>query len=316
MARGVVQVPVENGKKELGWYVGQTVVNGTVNPNPIVSLRVERDADFLIKKLFLVQWPSAPGGAQDPNLRLPPQASVTLRDGGTRRPLSLLSGIAQAMVLDATPRDTAMHLGLPCPFLVRAANNLYAEITNPSGVAWTGDLYLVAEGFKVLPQLAEEIPAKIKSYAVPYSLNVNALLSSPAAASGNITGQFMSLTNDGAGKFLVKGMVILIRDANNNDKTSVILPALGLQIIDSTAGNKQWVNNGIAQAGAIHCPASLLTYGGSWVPFCQPRYIDPMGTLKIQAVFSDIPAVVAAVNAAATWPLTMTISLYGSLLPV
>jgi hypothetical protein len=316
--RGVVQIPVEDGKKELGWYVGKATVNGLNTVNPVVSLRVERDADFVAKKLFLVQWPSMPGVAQDPNLSLPAQAAVTLKDGGTRRPLSLVAGLARGTVLDATPRPVGMHLGLPCPFLIRSANNLYAEISNPAaaGTAWTGDLYLVAEGYKVYPMLPEEIPAKVKSYAVPYQLNANGQIQSPAAAAGNIAGQVISITNDGQGKFLAKGMLVSIKDATGLDKTQAIMPALGFQILDSTAGNKGWVNNGVENAGIIQCPSALMSYQNGFIPFNQPRYIDPVGNLKVQVVFSDIPAVVAALNAAAAWPVVMSVAFFGALLPL
>lgn len=312
--RGVVQIPVEDGKKELGWYVGQAVVNGKNDVNPVVSMRVERDADFVVRKLFLVQWPYL----ADQNLSLPAQAAVLLRDGGTRRPLSLVAGLARGTILDASNRPVAFNLGLPCPFLIRSANNLYAEVTNPAaaGTPWVGDLYLVAEGYKVYPQLPEEIPAKIKAYAVPYELNANGLIGSPSALAGNVSGQFISITNSGEGKFIAKGMVINIKDAAGLDKTDALMPALGFNIIDSTAGNKYWVNNGTEGAGTTQVPASLLTYRNGFIPWNGPRYIDPVGNLKLQVVWSDIPAVVAAVNALATWPLTMTVNIYGALLPL
>lgn len=316
--RGIIEIPMEAGRKETCWYVGQAVVNGQNAVSTTVPLTISKDADFVAKRAWLVMWPSFTGGAytQDPFLALPGQSSVVLRDGATKRALSQVSGFSAAMFSDVNPkRAAAQMLGLPSPFLLRANNTLLAEISNPGAgaLAWPGDLFLVLEGFKVYPYLPEEIPAKIQSYAIPYGLNGNASLGSPVVAS-NILGSRITITNGGEGKFIAKGMRIQIIDATGADKTDVLLPCLGFNLKDSTSGNKDWVTNNV-QGVVAQVPSQIFTMHGSDLYFNNPRYLDPNAVVQIQPVWSDIPAAVAFVAGAATFPLTVTVNLVGALLP-
>ena len=159
--RGIIKLPLATGKKELTWYIGRALVAGTGQLSPTVTLRVNRDADFVAKRLWLVQWPQISSDA----LALPAQTSVRLRDGGTQRGLSLQAGFNRSMILDCDiDRANAAHIGLPSPFLIRKNNNLFCEVNNPgAGVTpWVGDLFLVAEGFKVYPGVAEDVPHTIE----------------------------------------------------------------------------------------------------------------------------------------------------------
>lgn len=318
MARGVVQIPIEEGKRELSWQVGVAVVKGTSEVNPIVPLKVERDADFVAKRMFLVQWPSY-GAGIDPNLSLPAQASVLLRDGGTRQALGLVAGYAGMLLPDANPlKMPAAAMGLSCPFLIKANTAFYAEIANPAaaGTPWTGDLYLIAEGYKVYPYLPEDIPAKVNSYGVPFWLNGNQVILSPAASASNITGQFVTISNNGAGKFLAKGLTVRIIDAAGVDKTAALLPNMGFELTDSTSGNKKWIDNTVEAVTNPQCPGSILSMAGTFLPFNTPRYIDPAGVVKVQVVWSDFAASIAHVAASATFPVTVSIALTGALLPM
>jgi len=316
--RGIIEIPMEAGRKETCWYVGQAVVNGQNAVSTSIPLTISKDADFVAKRAWLVMWPSFTGGVytQDPFLALPAQSSVVLRDGATKRALSQVSGFSAAMFSDVNPkRAAAQMLGLPSPFLVRANNTLLAEISNPgaAAVAWAGDLFLVLEGFKVYPYLPEEIPAKIQSYAIPYGLNGNASLGSPVVAS-NILGSRITITNGGEGKFICKGMRIQIIDAGGVDRTAALLPCLGFNLKDSTSGGKDWVTNNV-QGVVAQVPSQIFTMHGSDLYFNNPRYLDPNSVIQIQPVWSDIPAAVAFVAAAATFPLTVTVNLVGALLP-
>jgi len=313
--RGVVELPLEKGRKELAWYVGSAKAAGTGNLNPVAPLKVERDADFVIKRWWLVQWPSAPGGGQDPNLALPSTATVLFRDGGTKAGLSLIAGAARMMIPDASPvRMIAAWMGLPCPFLVRANNNLFAELAIPNAGNWLGDIYFVAEGFKVYPYLPEEIPATIKSYAVPFELNARPPIQSPQTGPQFVAGQTITLTNNGFGKFLAKGLKIRLVDPNGVDRTDILMPALGLQIQDTTSGTKNWIQNTNSdQRNPVLVPASLLTYGGTFLSFNTPRYIDQNGVVQIQVVWAS--EAIAAIHASSAWPITFDVTLEGALLP-
>lgn len=312
MARGVFKLPLEEGRKELAWYAGRQVVNGTNTLNPVIPMKVERDADFVAKRLFLVQWPYTNG-----NLELPADATVALRDGTTKRGLSL---VPQAVrnISDANPaKMLAAYLGLPAPYLIKANNFIFAEIAAPSaaGTAWYGDLYLVAEGFKVYPHQAEEFPATISSYAIPYTLNGNAQISSPAAGANNVAGQFIAITNNGEGKFLAKGLRVRIVDSAGVDKTDVLMPYLAFAVVDSTSGTKRWNQDTSQDATYPLIPALLMTMGQTFLPFNTPRYIDPNGNIQVQVIWPAIPAIQLAVAGLAAFPVIMSVEFVGGLLP-
>jgi len=317
--RGVIELPLESGLQLLCWNIGSAIVNGTNQVNATVALQNERDADFIMKRAWLLQYPLFTGAAADLNLALPPQTSVRFTDGGTKRSLSLLAGFAQAMIPDTNPNKAARAwLGLPCPFLMRANSTLYAEITNPgaAAVAWVGDILLVAEGYKLFPGREEVIPRSIKQYAIPYGLNTNAIVANPAAAAGNISGQTVIITNNGEGRFIAKGFQVQMIDAAGVDRTNALLACVGFNIKDSTTGYQTWVRNPNQGAGVVACPASVLNLHQSMLPFNTPRFIDPNGSLEIQVVFPNIAAALAYLNAAATWPVTFTININGALLPL
>jgi hypothetical protein len=314
--RGVVEVPIQQGKKELAWYVGQAVVNGTNGVSPVIPLSISRDADFMAKRMWLVQWPTY-AASLDASLAFPAQATFLPRDPQTKRALSLVAAPPSLIYPNADPaRQTEEWIGLPCPYLIRANTSLTGEVQNPgaAGTPWVGDLFWVAEGYKVYPYLPEEIPAKIKSYAVPYSLNGNMALQNPNSAASNIQGQVMTINNAGDGKFLAKGMRIKIVDSAGADKTAAVLPCLGLQISDTTSGNKNWVTNNTPGVNQM-VPASILTLGGTGLYWNTPRYIDPMGAVSFNIFFSNIAAAIAYLNGLGNWPMTLSISLVGTLLP-
>jgi hypothetical protein len=315
MARGVFKLPLEEGRKELAWYAGRQVVNGTNQLNPTVPLKVERDADFVAKRLFLVQWP--PAAVNPLNLELPADSTVTLRDGTTKRGLSLVPQSAR-LLNDANPQKmVAAFLGLPAPYLIKANNFIYAEIATPSaGVTpWPGDLYLIAEGFKIYPHQAEEFPATITSYAIPFTMNGNAQVSSPAVGSSSVAGQFITITNNGEGKFLAKGMRVRIIDAAGLDRTDALMPYLAFAITDSTSGTKRWNQDTSQDATFPLIPALVMTLGQTFLPFNMPRYIDPNGTIQVQVIWPSIVAAQVIVAAAATFPVIMSIEFQGGLLP-
>lgn len=317
MALGIIKLPLAAGKKELAWYAGRAVVNGSNLVSTTVPLKVERDADFVAKRMFLVQWPSY-GVGVDPNLALPAQSSVIIRDGATKRALSIVSQSSKNINDASSGAMLAAYLGMASPYLIKANNSIFAEIQNPGAAvtAWLGDIYLVTEGFKVYPGVPEDFPATIEAYAIPFALNANSIINSPAAGAQFVAGQFITITNNGEGKFLAKGMRITIIDALGLDKTNALMPMLALAIQDTTSGSKRWNQDTTQDATYPLIPASLLTMAQTFLPFNMPRYIDPNGVVQVQVIWPSIPAAQVAVAAAATFPVIVSIELTGALLPV
>jgi hypothetical protein len=320
--RGIIELPLEKGKKELCWYVGQANVDGLSGApatNPTINLSVSRDADFVAKKKFLVRWPTFTAGPVlvDPFLGLPDDTSVLIREGTTKRGLALTPGYTRSIFSDANPnRMASVQLGMSAPQLILANTNLLMEIARASAAAtaWQGDLYAVYEGFKVYPYLPEDIPAKIKQYALDFDLDGNQVLNDPSLTPGAIAGQLLKISNDGSGKFLAKRMFVRIVDATNVDVTDKLLPCMAFNIKDSTSGNKEWVTNNTPGASA-YVPVVLMTMAQSGLFFNTPRYIDPNGLVTISVAFSPIAGALAYVHGAANWPVTMTVNFNGALMP-
>lgn len=316
--RGVIELPLEQGKKELCWFVGTAVVDTLVGAsavNPTINLTTSRDADFVAKRWWLVDWPSFT--PTNKNLPLPDDTSVILREGSTRRALSLVAGFARAMFPDADPQKmAAAMLGLPAPYLVRANTNLLMEVSRPSAAAtaWKGDLLFIMEGFKVYPYLPEDIPATIKAYSIPFTLDGNQVVNDPSLTPGAIAGQVLTITNDGSGKFLAKRMRVRIVDSTGVDVTDALTPMMAFNLKDSTSGDKAWVTNNTPGVQAF-VPVGLFTMGDTDLFWNTPRYIDPSGNVKVAITFSANAAALVVLHAAAVWPVTLNVSLDGALLP-
>lgn len=315
---GVIKLPVSKGRKELTWYVGLAQIQGSSQQAPSVNLRIDKDADFVaMRGPWLVMWPSYSSPA-DKTLSLPPTATVTVRDGSTRRALALVGGAPNALTLntDAT-QQVAAYLGQPAPYYLAAGTNVFAEVTNPAA-SWSGDLYFVYEGFSVYPLLPADIPATIEAYALPDNLDGNQNILDPSVAAANIQGQDIKITNNGSGKFLVKGMSIQCVDSSGTgvDVTDAILPAVGVQITDSTSGGKQWFRNPSLSSGVLpFCPMGIPTYAKTKLPFNRPRLIDENGNIDVQIIFPTLAAALTYLHGAATWPVQFTVSLYGARIP-
>ncbi len=312
MAKGIIRLPVEQGLQQLNWYIGRAEVDGSNDTNPVVQVRVNNDADFVAKRLWLFQWPSATAAGT-----LPADTSVIFRDGGTNRGLALAAGFNRSIAHDlSVARTTAAYLGLPSPFLIRRKNNLFVELTRPSaaGTTWKGDVFCVLEGFKIYPGHAEMVAKTISQYAIPYSLNSNVEIVQPTAAAANAQNQRTTITNNGEGQFLAKNFLFQAIDDVNADVTDAIRPLLGLQFTDTTSGNKEWVNQQAASSKATLCPSGIIDMAGTGLPFNTPRYIDSNGSIRVDLLFDDSVASFAALAAVGTWPITFTFNFGGALL--
>lgn len=312
MAKGIIRLPVEQGLQQLNWYVGRAEVDQNNDTNPVVQVRVNNDADFVAKRLWLFQWPNTVSAGT-----LPADTSVLFRDGGTNRGLALAAGFSRAIANDlSTVRATTAYLGLPSPFLIRRKNNLFVELTRPSAAStvWAGDIFCVLEGFKIYPGQAEMVAKTISQYAIPYSLDSNIEVVQPTAAAANAQNQRTTITNNGEGQFLAKAFSFQAIDAGQNDVTDALRPLLGFQFTDTTSGNREWINQQAASTKATLCPAGVIDMAGTLLPFNTPRYIDSNGSIRVDLLFDNSTASFVAIAAAATWPVTFTFNFHGALI--
>jgi hypothetical protein len=314
MAKGVVQVSIPKGKKELTWYIGKAIVNGTSPANFSVPMRIDKDADFVAKRAWLVQYPLYAPTALPLELALPANVYGQMVDGGSKRSLSITPGLTNALFLDAKVQ-TALRAsqGLDVPMLMRANTNLFIEVSNPAANPFQGDVLLVLEGYKVLPMTEESVPDSIQAYGLPFALNGNFTIQNPASAGGNIAGQVATISNNGEGRFLVKGLSMRVVNAIGVDVTDLVLPMTGVQISDSDSGETPWVRNGVEGTGIANVPALIALLSQTRLNFCIPRYISDIGSIKTQLVFPT--SALVALNALGNWPFNFSISYTGVLLP-
>jgi hypothetical protein len=229
-----------------------------------------------------------------------------------------VSGNIRTLLNDtAAEKADKAYLGLPSPYLLRGNTNIFVELANPGavGTPWTGDVLLVAEGYNIYPYQADEIPAKIRSYAFPFDMNANQVIAQPTLAGGNLTSQSILITNNGEGKFIAKSMQVEMVDAAGVDVTAAIMPCLGLQVTDTYSGSRKWIQSPSAGQAIPFCPAEILTMHRTGLPFNMPRYLDPFANVSVQIVFPQIAGALAYLAGAATWPVTMSVTLKGALLP-
>lgn len=326
MARGIIKLPVEMGRKELVWLVGRALVQGSNVVNPIVQIRNNKDADYVVKRLWLVYGPpaAAPGGTPGPEFpgytwALPADASVTLREGTTSRELSLAGGLAQSMVANfGAVRAPNVMLGLPAPYLMRANSVLTAEVACPSraGTAWDKDLYLVAEGYKLYPNESEPIPASIQAYALPYRLNGTINLVEPNPANvGSLSEQILTITNNGEGKFIAKGMSVMFQMPGSVEGTMNYLSGVGINIDDSTSGSKPWVQDATPNAGIVRCPLPAIIGNYAELPWCAPRLLDENAVVRVRFVWEAYQVTGGYIGSLGAFPMNCSVSLFGALLP-
>jgi hypothetical protein len=320
MKAGIINLPLEKGRKELSWQVGRGIVQGTNLTNVVIGLRINKDADFVATRLWLVQSPcDAPYSVVKQAGLLPTDASVIYKYGGAgNQKLSLAAGSALAM--NALSMDTReqvlMSKGLPAPFLLGANTVLYAEVTCPSRsvTPWAGDLYLVAEGYKLYPNEAEFMPKTVNAYALPYCLNGSLDLIQPAAGTpASFSEQQVTITNDGEGTFIAKGIRFGFNPCNGADPAALrdMLSQVGINILDSTSGSKEWVQDSTPNAGVVRCPAGIITGNYGFIPWSMPRFLDENANLRVRFVFEPWQTWPGSW----TFPTNVTVSLYGALLP-
>lgn len=300
---GVAMLNLAPGRKELGWEVGFSAVAGTTSPNPVASIIVDNDADFVATRLWVFQFGSPAG-----NTPLPNTIKLNVRDGATGNVMCRIPVVPDGFCAVPYPgqyttsakpqtgRWAGNFRGLPAPYLIRRGGTVFFEFSNPTGFTFLGDLYCVLEGFRLYTGEKDPVPAQVKGYVIPYSwggtLTVPGALANGFQSLGSIT-----MPGPGPGAFLLK--YASLNTTNPADAQNGILPpserVLALQIRDTLAQGKFWARmtqppSNIGQ----YVPASAFVGGGTGAPWPQPRYIDGQSTINVD-VFGD-PACFSANN--------------------
>lgn len=301
--RGVVQVDIAKGRRELGWEIGYGDLDGATDLNPVTTFTVNNDADFVATRLWAGLWSNTAVTGQSG--ALPPQVKCQLRDARTGKTYFLqparldgiaamsMGGLAAAAVVGVRPNAVLPPLvntvyGLPAPIVIRKASSMFVEFTVPAGFTWPGDLYMGLEGFRVYPGQADPIPATIAGAASTYLWN--GTITPGALGAGLQKIGTISMTGPGEGRYVLKGGSLTSTVAPSAQATYVpkFEDVALVNVRDSAQQAKQWVRvtNPIPVIPGQVMPASFLTAGGLGLPWAQPRYLDGKDTIFVD-VWTD-----------------------------
>lgn len=293
--KGAVILPIAKGRRELGWETGFAAVAGTTSPNPVASIVLNNDADFVACKMTVMQYGAAAG-----NIPLPNTVVMNVRDGATGNVLNRQPGVPASFCsvpwpgdrvgnsVPSTGRWANYEKGLPSPFLIRRGSSVFFEFSNPAAYSFAGDLYVVLEGFRVYPGEKDPIPDQVSGYALPYSwagtLVVPGGLPAGLQSLGTIT-----MPGPGPGRFMLKYGAIT-STALPTAQSNVLPPTdnvLALQVRDTLAQGKFWARMTTPPSNlGQYMPAAAFTGGGSGAPWAHPRYMDGVSTIFVD-VFGD-----------------------------
>ncbi len=294
--KGAVILDIAKGRRLLGYEVGFVAVNGTAPASPTIAIVLNNDADFVAKRITLVQF----GGAGC-EVALPRSVTTQVRDSATgmvffRQPGSFASfgSIPSIIAPPANGAGTNFRMpmnkeGLPSPYLMRRGSSAFIEIQNPAGYTFTGDLFAIMEGFYVYPSANGEdndpVPNQIKGYCLPFSWNGSLVVATSATAGVRLLGT-IEMLGPGVGHFILKTGAL---SSTAGDPTSVnggrqkTDDVIGLNLYDTREQSKRWQHLTTIPAAGQFMPASALTCGGISAPWAHPRYMG--GTDK---VFCDV----------------------------
>lgn len=300
--KGAVMLDVAKGRRVLGYEAGFTPAAGTSNPNYTVAVVLNNDADFVATRAMLVQF-----GASGCEVVLPRSVTINVRDSATgnvffRQPGSP-NGFFNVPFFPVPSNNGAgqdgraimNREGLPAPYLMRRGTSAFVEINNPAAYVFTGDLYVVLEGFYVYPSKTGEnndpVPSQVKGYSLPFSWNgtvvvpVNAVVG--LASMGTI-----EMLGPGVGSFLLKTFSISGTAGQPlavNGGRPTAGDVIGVDIYDTRESSKRWQHVNSPPTLGSYIPASALSVGGTSSPFAYPRYMG--GTDKIFVnLFGDTTA--------------------------
>ncbi len=293
--KGAVILDIAKGRRLLGYEVGFVAVAGTAPVSPTIAIVLNNDADFVAKRITLVQFGNA--GCE---VVLPRSVTAQVRDSATGMVFFRQSGSfasfgsvpainGAANGAGYNPRFVMNKEGLPAPYLMRRGSSAFIEISNPAAYSFTGDLYAILEGFYVYPSANGEdndpVPNQIKGYCLPFSWNGSLVVATAATAGVRKLGT-IEMLGPGVGHFILKTGAISSTAGNPAAVNSGVLKAddvLALNIYDTREQSKRWQHLTTVPAAGQFMPASALTCGGISAPWAHPRYMG--GTDKI---FCDV----------------------------
>jgi len=276
--KGIVMLDIAKGRRELGWEIGYAAVNGGAAANPVLSVVLNNDADFVVKNFYLQLF-----GASGAQVWLPKSMTAQVRDSATGNVMFRTPGYPYglfsppASMAQVNGRFVSNSLGLPAPYLMRRGSSAFIEISNPLAVGFVGDLYCGFEGFRIYPGQEDPVPDKIPGYALPFTWNGRLNFGPLAPGFQKLTPTF-EMAAPGVGHFLLKTASISATGVVNtvtHDGITFTPSAddiFGVQVRD-TQQNKEWVHSSVFPAVGEIMPFSFLSKGATSAPWVHPRYM-------------------------------------------
>jgi hypothetical protein len=299
--KGAVILDIAKGRRVLGYEVGFVAASGTAPANLTLAVVLNNDVDFVVTRMMLVQF-----GLAGCEVVLPKSVTANIRDSATGNVMFRQSGsfssfgnvpawpVPSANGAGMDGRYVRNSEGLPAPYLMRRGSSAFVEINNPAAYTFTGDLYVMFEGFYVYPSADgkdnDPVPAQIKGYCLPFSWNGTLVVGASAVSVIANLGTIQML-GPGVGHFILKTASVSafkLPSAVNSGQPGAG-DVLGINIYDTRESSKRWQHVTAPPPSGSYMPASFLTVGGISAPWAHPRYMG--GTDKVFVeVFGDTTA--------------------------
>jgi hypothetical protein len=286
-----VLTALAEGRKELGWEAGYlSQANANATANPVLGITVNNDADFAGIRAYLLQV--GPAGAGAP---IPPSVTLQIRDSATGDVFMRVPGSPSGFLTQpynpGSPQSSGRFVmapaGWPAPHIMKRGSSVFFEVSNPTGYVFTGDLYMVYEGYRVYTGEMEPVPATIKGQAEPFSWNGQITIPAGLPAGQQLLG-VLTMAGLDANRYILKNAAIL---ATNNPAAVggvQLFPedVFLIQISDTYQQNKLWGRVSSPPAFGQFFPAKCLTLGGTGAPWAWPRFVQGSDTIFV-TLFGD-----------------------------
>jgi hypothetical protein len=166
---------------------------------------------------------------------------------------------------------------------MRRGSSAFFEFTNPSGYVFTGDLYVVLEGYRLYTGAKDPIPSAIKGQCEPFVWNGSLVVPNGLAAGLQNLGT-VSMPGPDQNRYILKAGAIFATGTPAAVGGVTLYPedVLLMNAYDTYQQNKLWARVSTPPPYGQFMPAKCFVNGGPGAPWAWPRFIQGTDQLYFQ----------------------------------